>query len=279
MPLQYCLDNNIVENPYNINADKLQITFHLLSIYKKALTNIKDCIKAIMLNVENYVSDGYAVSLATLENNEKELGVVMFDIGSNTTNVSVIYDNKYVFEANIGIAGETITNDISNVLKITQSTAEKIKVLNTDFTLSIKDESELIRLSVDSDEEADAAKNTVGLINDITKARIEEIVEIAFNILKKNGLQNVPKYAVITGGTALIPGIDSFITKITGKEARVGYNTGFSIQDRDLAEQLKSPMYSVSMGILKFMQNKYANGGDDNDSDSSFFGFFKKILS
>jgi len=279
MPLQYRIDDNIVESPYNIEAENLGITFHLLTAQKSTLNKIKDGIKNMMLDINNYVSNGYANSLAVLNEAEKELGTLILDIGSNNTSIGLVYDNKYIFEGNITIAGENITKDISNILKITQGTAEKIKIFNTNFSLSKNDENELIRIEIDTDEDFEASKNKISLINDIAKARIEEIVQIAMKKLKECNLQNVPQYIVLTGGTALIPSIDNFIAELTGLETRIGYNdSNFTIQDRNLAVELKNPIYSVAMGILKFIQNKYSHISPI-EKESKFFNILKKLFS
>ncbi len=278
MPLQYTIDGNIVESPFNIEANNLNITFHLLSAEKLQLNKIRDCIKSMMLDINNYVSNGYATSLSVLEENEKELGVLIMDIGCNSTNVSLVYNNRYIFETNIPIAGDTITKDISSILKTTQSIAEKIKVINTNFSLSKKDEDDLIKIDIDTDEEFEASKNKIILINDIAKARIEEIVKLTMKKLKENNFQNIPQYIVLTGGTALIPGIDMYINSITDLETRIGYNEGFNIQDRNLAVELKNPIYSVGMGILKFIQNKYNDTTIQIESNSLIFGLLKKIF-
>ena len=176
------------------------------------------------------------------------------------------------------MAGENITKDISLVLKTTQNIAEKVKVMNTNFSLSRKDEDELIKIDIDTDEEFEVSKNKIKLINDIAKARIEEIIDLSFNTLKEHGLLTVPQYIVMTGGTALIPGIDMFVNSITGLETRIGYNEGFTIQDRNLAIELKNPIYSVAMGILKFIQNKYNDSTIQIESNSLIFSFLKKLF-
>lgn len=279
MPLQYSMDGNIVESPFNMEADNLRITFHLLSSTKAHLNKIRDCIKNIMLDINNYVSNGYASSLSVLEDNEKELGALVMDIGFNSTNISLVYDNKYIFESNISMGGDTITKDISAVLKITQHTAEKIKVINTNFSLSKKDEDNLIKIDINTDEDFEVAKNKIKLINEITKARIEEIVRIVMKKIKENNFQKIVQYIVLTGGTSLIPGIDMFVNSITNIETRIGYNEGLVVQDKDLAIELKSPIYSVSMGILKFVQNKYNDKTIQIESNSLLFSFLKKIFS
>ncbi len=279
MPLQYTMDGNVVESPYNIEANDLNITFHLLSAEKNHLNKIRDCIKTIMLDINNFVSNGYATSLAVLEDNERELGTLIMDIGCNSTNISLVYNNKYLFESNIPIAGDNITKDISAILKTTQTIAEKIKVINTNFSISKKDEDDLIKIDIDTDEEFEASKNKIALINDIARARIEEIVKLAMKKLKENNFQSIPKYVVLTGGTSLIPGIDMFVNSITDLETRIGYNDGFNIQDRALAVELKNPIYSVGMGILKFIQNKYNDTTIQIESNSLIFSFLKKIFS
>ena len=196
-----------------------------------------------MLQINNYVSNGYATSLSVLEDNEKELGVLLLDIGYSGTNMSLVYNDKYLFESNIPIGGEHITKDISAILKTTQTVAEKIKVMNANFSLSKKDEDELIKIDIDNDDEFNAANNSIRLINDITKARIAEITQIAMSKLKENNLENTAKYIVLTGGTSLIPGIDMFINNITNIETRIGYNEQFTIQDKNLAVELKNPIY------------------------------------
>lgn len=280
IPLQYCIDDNIVESPYNIEGTDLKVVFQLLSVEKNDLKKIKDCIKNIMLDINDYVSNGYANSLVLLNEKEKELGALSIDIGYSNTSIGLVYDNKYVFETSVPMGGETITKDISNILKITQQTAEKIKVMNTDFSLSSNDENELIKIKIDTDEDFEASKNKIKLINDIAKARIDEILEISMQKLKMAGLKNVPQYAVLSGGTAFIPNIDDYVSKVLNIETRIGYidDTNFIIQDRNLATELKNPIYSVAMGMLKFIQVKSLQK-KSIESESKFFSILKKLFS
>jgi len=278
MPLQYCLDNNVVDSPYNIEAENLEITFHLLSTKKQVLNKIKDCIKATVLDINNYVSCGYASSLSVLNETERELGALILDIGASGTNLSVVYNNKYVYEGNIKIGGDIITKDMSIILKTTQEIAEKVKVLNANFTLSEKDEENLIKLEINGDEEFEVAKSNIKLVNDISKARIEEIIKLAMKQLEENGLQNIPQYIILVGGTSLIPGIDSFINHLTGLETRIGYNEGFNIQDKNLMVELKNPIYSVSTGILKFIQSKNNSKNMNVENNMTFVNILKKIF-
>ena len=279
IPLQYCIDDNIVESPYNIEGKELKIVFQLLSAEKNNLKKVKNCIKDMMLDINNYVSDGYANSLTVLNEKEKELGALTIDIGYENTNIGVVYDNKYIFESSIPIGGDTITKDISSILKITQATAEKIKVMNTDFSLSKNDENELIKIKIDTDEDFEASKNKIKLINNIAKARIDEIIELTIKKLKGANIENVPQYIVLVGGTSLIPNIDDYVSKISNLEARVGYNCdyAFIIQDRSLATELKNPIYSVAMGILKFLQSKTLQK-KSIENESGFFSILKKIF-
>lgn len=278
IPLQYELDGDVVESPYSMTANDLKITFHLLSTTKANLSKINDCIKAVMLGINNYVSNGYASSISVLEDTEKELGVLLLDIGYSGTNMSFVYDNKYLFESNIAIGGEHITKDISSIFKTNLTVAEKVKVMNTNFTLSKKNEDELIRIDIDNEEDFKVSTNKIKLVNDIAKARIEEIIKIAIKKLEDNKLINALQYIVLTGGTSTIPGIDVFVNSITNVETRVGYNEKLAIQDKSLAVELKSPIYSVSIGIIKFIQNKYNSKSYREEDKSLLFKVLSNIF-
>ncbi len=278
IPLQYEIDGDVVENPYGMTANDLKINFHLLSTPKSNLNKINECIKAVMLNINNYVSNAYASSLSVLEDTEKELGVLLLDIGYSNTNMSFIYNNKYLFESSIPVGGDHITKDISSIFKTNQNVAEKVKVINTNFTLSKKNEDELIKIEIDDEEDFKVSTNKIKLVNDIAKARIEEIVNIAMKKLENNKLNGALQYIVLTGGTALIPGIDMFINNITNIETRIGYNEKLAIQDKGLSVELKSPVYSVSVGILKFIQNRYNNKTYKEEEQSTLFKFLSNIF-
>jgi len=71
-----------------------------------------------MLDINDYVSNGYANSLVLLNEKEKELGALSIDIGYSNTSIGLVYDNKYVFETSVPMGGETITKDISNILTL-----------------------------------------------------------------------------------------------------------------------------------------------------------------
>ncbi len=95
---------------------------------------------------------------------------------------------------------------------------------------------------------------------------------LAIKKVKENNLQQTINYIVLTGGTASIPGINIFISNLTGIDTRIGYNEKIEIQDKKLQFELKSPVYSVSMGIMSFIQSKYMDkSSKDEDNDSSFF--------
>ena len=151
--------------------------------------------------------------------------------------------------------------------------------MNTDFSLSKNDENELIKIKIDTDEDFEASKNKIKLINNIAKARIDEIIELTIKKLKGANIENVPQYIVLVGGTSLIPNIDDYVSKISNLEARVGYNCdyAFIIQDRSLATELKNPIYSVAMGILKFLQSKTLQK-KSIENESGFFSILKKIF-
>jgi len=278
MPLQYLLDGSSVETPFDVPTNDLEVTFHLIDIERDVLSRFKACVESAMLDVDGCISNGYASSFSILRKTERELGVMVLDIGYSNTNISVVCDNKYIFEGNIGIGGESITKDIAIVLKTTQAIAEKVKIINANFTLSKDEEENLIRIDIGTNGDFDVSSQKIGLINDIAKARIEEIVKLSIKKLTENSLLNVPKTVVLVGGTSLIPGIDGLVSNISHLDTRIGYNENVNAQDRDLLTKLRSPIYSAAVGMLDFMQNRYENNETQAKHNISFFGMLRKIF-
>ena len=280
IPLKSVLDGHVVDTPYNMEGNQLRIEYQLLSTEKKNIAPIRNCIRDMMINVGNYVSNGYANILSVLDKPEKELGVLILDIGASNTNISVIHNNKYLFEGGIPLAGNAITKDISTILNITIETAEKVKTLNSNFLLSELEEEEIIKIDLDSEEDYKASHNTIKLINDIVKARIEEILELVRDKLKQANVLGLVKYVVLTGGTSLIPGIDQYIENILHIDTRIGYNEkGFEGKDRKMTEDLKSPKYSVAIGILRFIVVKETTANINMQNEPLIFKFIRKIFS
>ncbi|GMO56835.1 MAG: cell division protein FtsA [Rickettsiales bacterium] len=244
----------------------------------KSISLIKGYMKKVMLNIDYFITSGYATRLAFLNKDEQELTLIL-DIGAGFTHISLVFRNKFIYESLIKFAGNTITSDLEQILRTTKKVAEEIKKINTDFTLTKKEEEELIKCNVD-DSNYDISKNTRGYINRIVEARLLEIIKLSFAKIESAGYKKIPDKIILAGGVALIPGVENFVSNNFGNiNTIVGYvDTRNIMTDESIIPMtnLKNPFYSVSLGMLFYIKNiidkkKYEKTG-------SILNFIKKIF-
>jgi cell division protein FtsA len=255
VPIEYIVDKNLrIENPIGISGNILAVKFHVVSYPTNQIKNIESCLKKYQLTIKNYVSSPYSAALAFLTENEKKIGTLLLDIGGEETSFSIFYNNKFMYNGSVPLGGYNITRDIANVLDINTSTAEKIKTLNVDFTLNDFEEDELIKMHVDDDESFRIAKNKIKLVNNVSKSRIEETLNIVFTLIKKKRLRDKINRIVLAGGTSVIPGIDTFIEETTNVPTRLGSIKNDVIIENVNNSIFRSTIYSTAVGMLIFVR-------------------------
>lgn len=254
IPMQYRIDDSsAVQNPRYMTGDKLFAKFHTVSTSHTTIRNIENCLKGCQLSVNNYIVEPYAASLATLSENEMNLGSLLIDIGADVTSFCLILESKLVYVGHVPIGGNHITKDISTILNITFLEAEKIKSLNNSLLFSALEEMELIKFKT-KQSEGELIKITKGELRDIIKSRLEEIIEATRENLEKAGLSSfLANNIVLTGGTTNIIGVDKLVEDIFDKNTRIGYPTKLN----NLPSELIQASHSSSIGMLVFLKNLY----------------------
>lgn len=278
IPLSSSVNGVAVNSPIGMNATQLSVDFHTVYINDTILNNIAQCFKSINLKVDNFVSNIYASAITVLNEDEKTQGALVINMGADITSFSIIRDNKFIFEGSVDMAGNAITMDIANVLNVSNDLAESIKVLNANFYLDGIDANEIIKIDIiNNDEESfRVAKTKKSVLNDIIKARIEEIVNIIFNILNKKGLDELFSSVVLMGGTANIDGIDDYVENMVNIRTRVGRITDFYVATYIDKKQLEGPSYISALGLLFYLSSFYKNNRIEEYNGNE--SIFNKII-
>lgn len=254
IPLQYRIDDSLpVQNPRYMSGNKLFSKFHTISTSHTTIRNIENCLRRCQLSINNYIVEPYASALATLSENEMNLGSLLIDIGGDVTSFCLIMEGKLVYVGHVPIGGNHITKDIATILNIDFITAEKIKNLNNSLIINHFEEKEIIKFKSES-ETLSAIKITRTELRDIIKSRIDEILESTKNTLEKS---NVPSFLVnnivLTGGVSSIIGIDKAAADMFQRNVRIGYPTELE----DVPNELSFPNYTCSLGMLVFLKNLF----------------------
>jgi cell division protein FtsA len=209
------------------------------------IKNLSKCFQQAKIDVENFVLAPLAAAKATLSKRQKELGVVLVDIGGGTTSIAVFEEDDLIASSVIPLGGNHITNDIAIGLRTSIDVAEKVKI---EFGSSVPEEiskKEDINLAeIDPSEEGIVSRHHVA---EIIEARLEEILNLVNKELKAIGKEKLlPAGAVLTGGTAKLPGAVDLAKEVLGLPAQ----TGFPVVLGGLVDKVDEPSFATVIGLI-----------------------------
>lgn len=235
---------------------RLETEAHLITVSSTAVRNLVKCVNEIGVDVPGVVFSGLASAESTLSETERELGVILVDIGGGTTSLSVFVDAALSYSSVIPIGAKNITNDLAIGMRVSLETAEKIKLAlsqqplaalpeDSDQDKSI-DELDITKLDLKEKINPPSRKT---LIEGIIRPRLNEIFTMVGMELKKSGLGGqTPAGVVIVGGGALTVGIETSCKRILSLPTRIGYPTGLS----GLVEEIQSPPFATAVGLILY---------------------------
>jgi cell division protein FtsA len=224
-PNDYMLDGNRgIESPLGMYGNKLSCDLHIISGQASTLLNTANCAARCQLEVEGYISSAYASGLACLTSDEMELGVVLIELGGSSTSISVFHRGNIIFTDGIPLGGMNVTNDIAQGLCTDFANAERVKNLYGSMIMTSADERETVEVPISKDEDSEMNIVNKGMLVEIIRARIEEILEIIKTKLEDSGVNKLGgNKIVITGGTSQLSGLKEFISHLFSKTVRIGH--------------------------------------------------------
>ena len=234
-----------VREPIGMSGIRLEVKVHIVTGAVSAAQNIVKCVRRCGLEVNDLILQPLASSVAVLTEDEKELGVVLVDIGGGTTDIAIFSQGAIRHTAVIPIAGDQITNDIAMALRTPTIDAEDLKIHFGIARQSMVNPNETIEVPGVGDREARAMSRQA--LAAVIEPRVEELLSLVRQVVRESGMEDlVSSGIVLTGGTALMPGVVELAEEVFSKPARVG----FPEYRGHLSEILRSPRYSTGLGLL-----------------------------
>jgi len=238
---------------------------------------------SIGINIEELVYTGIASAESVLTDSERELGVLLIDIGSQTSSIVVYIEGGPVFCTTIPIGGKHITNDIAIALRANMDVAEKIKIkLSTerDYKPSSFESAKFndVLNPVEFGLEGEAISKR--FLYSIIDQRLDEIFNLVLAELKKNSLINyIPAGVVLTGGAAKTAGIEKVCKSILKLPVKIGYPKGLE----GLIDEVSDPEFACSVGMIiygskKFRQRNLLSPSKSNDIVKNIIQRIKNFL-
>ncbi len=259
LPREFIVDGQHgIKDPTGMSGVRLETEAHLITGLSPAIKNVTRCVNELGVNVSGLVFTGLASAESVLTDTDKELGVVLVDIGGGTTSVCIYIEGSCVYSAVIPVGAKKISDDIAIGLQISVDSAEKIKHFLSKPKHEIEsgdpkvaDEIDLSKLGITEDVKKVSRKT---IVEGIIRPRLNEIFSMVNNVIKQSGFEGqTPAGVIVTGGGALTINCTESCRRVMQLPAKLGVPSGL----HGLTDEINSPVYATAVGLALFgYQNK-----------------------
>lgn len=248
IPQEYIIDaEQGIKQPVGMLGNSLEANFHIIIGQTAAAKNIYKCVRKAGLEVVDLILEPIASAEAVLNDEEKEAGVALVDIGGGTTDIAIFQDGIIRHTAVIPFGGDIITEDVKEGCTIIKKHAEELKVKFGSALTSENREEEVV--AIPGLRGRPPKEITLKNLASIIQARMEEIIDHIHYEIKNSGYdKKLIGGIVLTGGGALLKHLVQLTEFITGMDTRIGYPNEHLA--KDVPDEMASPMYSTGIGLV-----------------------------
>ena len=253
LPIGYALDGQKgVRDPRGMVGETLGVDVAVVSAETLAMRNIELALNKCHLEVEALMATPYASGLATLVDDEADLGVACIDMGGATTTVSVFNEGHLVYADALAIGGHHITLDIARQLSVSVADAERLKTLYGSCLQGQTDESDVITvmpIGAHSHESPNSISRE--MLTRVIRPRVEEILDAIRDRMQATGMMDISgRRFVLTGGGSDLTGLPELARRMLARNVRNGRPLGVS----GLPDRAKGPAFATVAGMLVYPQ-------------------------
>ncbi len=262
LPYRFTLDKQEVNDPLGMSGTRLEVFIHIIYTEKNNIENLEKIMIQSGVEIENIVINSYAASIATLSNDERELGVACVDMGGETCNLTIYSGNSIRYNKYLPIGSHYLSTDLSHMLNTPFSYAEEVKIKYGDLSFESSEEtpSQNVQIPTTGSDGNESHIVPLSKIQTIMRDRTLETFEIIHRSIQDSGLEeHLGGGVVLTGGMALMKGI---------KELAKAHFTNYPVRlaapmekynIMGMFEDLKDPRFSVVVGLILHKAGGHTN--------------------
>src|SRR3990172_2098294 len=271
LPRQYTVDSQEgVKDPVGMTGVRLEVDTHIVIGSSPVIKNLTKCVSEVGCDVAGLVFSGLSASEAVLSDTEKELGVVLVDIGGGTMSVAIFVEGALSYSAVLQVGAINVTKDLAAGLRVSLESAEKIKI-HLGIVKTKEDEIDVSSLRLPEDVKTLSNKT---LSEGIIRPRLNEMFQMIAGEIKKSGLAGLtPSGLVLCGGGAVTVGITESAKRTLAMPVRIGKPTGIS----GLIDDIDNPAFAASVGLLKYARNRFEDQSISHSSKGISFPSLDKL--
>ncbi|CAL4320946.1 Cell division protein FtsA [Buchnera aphidicola (Eriosoma grossulariae)] len=281
IPQEYEIDHQIeIKNPIGLSGMRMKAHVHLITCHKTTKNNIIKSINQCGIKVNQLIFSGLASSQSVLNNEEKESGVCLIDMGGGTLDITVYIAGILQHSQVIPYAGNIITNDIAYALSTSQTNAENIKTIHgIENSLMIENSEHIEVMNISG---INTQKFKKSILNEVIELRCCELFNIVNNeiiAIQKKLKENGKKYQilsgiVLTGGSAKLKSLKMCAEKIFKKKVRIGLPHPIP----GLINNFNDPNYSTVIGLLYYGKKHYIQKQQKKINKKNYFQIWLKKI-
>lgn len=248
IPRGYVLDGQDgVRDPLDMTAHRLEVEAHVITAAQASIANLVRAVEGAKVEVADLVLEPLAAAEAVLTPAEREMGVLLVDIGGGTSDVAVFHEGSVAFSQVLEVAGSHLTNDLAVGLRCPFVAAEEVKIRYGTAVASHVAEEEMVEVGGFGD----TPRQTVPrrFVAEILEARAEEMLQLILRELERSGYDGyLAAGAVLTGGTAELAGLKELAQQVLRLPVRIGYPAG----TEGLVGPVRSAAFATSLGLVRW---------------------------
>ncbi|MDH3280075.1 MAG: cell division protein FtsA [Gammaproteobacteria bacterium] len=273
LPQEFIIDGQEgIREPVGMSGVRLEAKVHIITGAVSAAQNVIKCIRRCGLQVDDVILEQLASSQSVLDEDEKDLGVCLVDIGGGTTDIAIFTDGAIRHTAVIPIAGDQVTNDIAVALRTPTHSAEEIKKKYGCALIQLAHGDETIEApSVGDRPPRKLARQTLA---EVIEPRVEELFELVKGELRRSGFEELMGSGVVlTGGSSKLEGMVDLAEEVFHMPVRLGMPKYIG----GLSEVVKNPIYATGVGLIQFGQLNQTPRLSDRSQSAGLKAVFERM--
>jgi cell division protein FtsA len=266
-------DRSGIKNPQGLSGHRLEAKVHLVTSAINTEKDIRTCMEKADVEILDFVLEPLASAYSVLDINERDLGVVLIDIGGGTTDVIVYRDGGVMHAGAIPIGGSNITNDIAYGLQTTREQAELIKCKHGSARTALANPEENITIAGTGGR--DSKMVSQNQLASIIEPRMDEIFRLAKNEINKSNYLGENTFGIVlTGGGSRLRHVEDLAQDIFKQPIKIGMPE----LKGGISEKVNNPRFSTAVGLIKYgIQNWQDLDYGDESITSIFQDFYLKL--
>jgi len=265
IPRRFSVDEQTgIRDPIGMHGDRLEVEAQIVLGASSSIANLVKCVHAYGVEVEDLVLEPLASGEAVLTSAERELGVVVVDIGGGTTDIAIFLEDSLWHTVVRDVGGKLFTRDVAFGLRTPLAIAEELKISHGHVLPERIAPEERVHVAGFGSQKMVTVPRRI--LAHILAARAEETLELILTEIKRSGYDGMlPAGMVLCGGTSLLPGLTALSQKTLQSPVRIGSPDSVD----GLARQLASPAFATAVGLLLWGQrHQWRTGEERRDGNS-----------